>query len=98
MDDKARVERPAAGWLGLDLRPFFLGHARIMLEAQRLNPVGAPQIAHQPDKAGDAADAWIARGELFQLGADIEILALDADHPLNPLSLAGRSRPRRRRG
>ncbi len=97
VDDEARIERPAPVRLGLDLFKLLLGHAGVVFEGQRLDPVGTAEIAHQPDKAGDPADARVAGSEAVEFGADVEILALHADHRSNPPSPAGRSRPRRRR-
>src|SRR6266436_199443 len=51
VDHQHRIERPAPMGLGLDLGKPFLGHAGIMLEGQRRNPLAAAHIPHQPDKA-----------------------------------------------
>src|SRR3984893_13924595 len=80
VDHQHRIERPAPMRLGLDLGKSFLGHAGIVLEGQRRNPLAAAHIPHQPDEARNAADAVIAGGEPFELDADIEIFALHPDH------------------
>ena len=60
-----------------------------MFEGQRRYPVAAAplfgwrHVAHQPDKARDAADAVIGLGQPLKLDADIEILALHSDHRLS---------------
>ena len=69
--------------LGLDLGELSLGHAGIMLEGQRGDPVTAAHIAHQPDKARDPAYPMIAGSEPFEFGADIKILTLHPDHWLS---------------
>ena len=83
VDDQHRVERPAPVRLGLDLGELLLGHAGIMFEGQGRDPVAAAHVAHQSDKARDAADPMIAGGEALELGADVEILALHPDHRLS---------------
>src|SRR6266436_3170582 len=97
VDHQHRVERPAAMRLGLDLGKPFLGHAGIVLEGQRRNPLAPAHIPHQPDEAGNTADAVIAGGEPLELRAGIEIFALHSDHRLSLRCPAGTARPRRLR-
>src|SRR5215470_7230864 len=78
------IEWPAAMRFGFDLGELSLGHARIVLERQRRDPLSTAQIPHQPHKARDPADPMIAGGEALDLGPDVEILALYADHRLAP--------------
>ncbi len=58
-----------------------------MLEGHRADPLAtgalSDHVAHQPDETGDAADAMIAARQRGELGADVEILALDLDHGLD---------------
>src|SRR5579875_1271512 len=60
-------------------------------EPQRRDAIAAAGIAHHPDKARDAADPAVVAGEPVEFGADVEILALHADH----LSASGYRRKQR---
>src|SRR6185312_17212913 len=70
----------AASRLRLDAFELALGHAGIMFQRHRADLFVAGDVAHQPDERRDAADAGLAARQRLDLGADIEILALDADH------------------
>src|SRR6476646_6188931 len=83
MDHQHSIERPAVVRLGCDLGELFFCHPGIMLERQGRNPVYSAHVAHQSNKARDAADPVVAGGQEIEFGADIEILALDADHSLS---------------
>ncbi len=62
-----------------------------MLERHRRDALVAGDIAHQPDEAGHAADRGVAAGERLEFGADVEILALHADHGAQPPVTGGNS-------
>jgi hypothetical protein len=66
--------------LGFDFAELLLGHAGIVLERQGGYAVTPAHVTDQSDEAGDPADPVIAGGQVFELDADIEILALHADH------------------
>jgi hypothetical protein len=83
VDDEARVERPAAVRLGLDLGQLLLGHAGIVLEVSASTRSVPPISRTSPIKLATPPMRGLPR-QLFQLGADIEILALHADHRRSP--------------
>src|SRR5262249_61907034 len=91
--DEARLQRPARVCLGLDAGQLALGHAGIMLERHVLD--GAVLVAHRAGEGNDGADVAAPHLELRDLGADVEILLLDADH-ISLRSPAGRKRSRAR--
>src|SRR5262249_45136693 len=80
VDDQGCVEFPPAARLGLDLSELLLGHARIMLERHGADAVATRGVAHHADKTYDAADLVPILGEPRDLGAHVEVLALDPDH------------------
>ena len=55
-----------------------LGHAGIMLERHRLD--GAVLVADGAEEGDDGADIGAAGLQRRDLGADVEILLLHADH------------------
>src|SRR5205085_2279983 len=46
--------------------------------------IWSSDIPHESHKAGDPADRMVAGGKTVKLASDIEIIALHADHRLNP--------------
>ena len=78
MHDEARLKREARARLGLDAGKLGLGHAGIMFERHRRDR--AIPIAHRAGEGDDGADIAPACLEPRDLGADIEIFPLDADH------------------
>src|ERR1700730_12221748 len=97
VDDQRIGKRPAPIGFGLDLGELSLGHAGVVFEAQRRDPLRPAHVAHQADKACHPAYTVIAGGKLFEFRADIEILALHPDHRPTLRSPAETARPRRRR-
>jgi hypothetical protein len=81
--DQGCLERPAPVGLGLDVLERLLGHARVVLQRQRIDavamqPFAHVHLAHQPDEHGEPADALVAAGQPVELGADVEVAFLDA--------------------
>ena len=86
---EAGGQRPAGLRVGLDPLEFALGHAGIMLERHRrdgLLPLA--RIAHGARERDDGAEIGAAGRQPAHLGADVEILGLNADHGTMSLSAA----------
>jgi hypothetical protein len=83
MDYQDRIKRPPMVRLRFDLGKLSLGHAGIMLEGQRGDPVISAHIADQTGKARDPAYPVIVGSEPFEFRADIKILTLYPDHRLS---------------
>ncbi len=64
--------------LGLDARQLGLGHAGIVLERHAGDAGAIVLAAHDPGEGDDGADVGAAGGEAAHVGADVEVLALDA--------------------
>jgi hypothetical protein len=78
MHDQARLKREARARLGLDAGKLGFGHAGIMFERHRRD--GAVLVAHRAGEGDDGADVAPSGLEPRDLGADVEILSLHADH------------------
>src|SRR5262245_4892697 len=84
MHDEARLKREARARLGLDACKFGLGHAGIMFERHRRDR--AVLIAHRAGEGDDSADVAPPGLEPRDLGADVEIFPLHADHLQPPVT------------
>src|SRR4029077_11725266 len=71
--------------LGLDLRQALLGHPGIMLQGHGGDGIADP-VAHQTDEAGKPTDIAPPLAETRELGPDVEVGFLDADHERDSLS------------
>src|SRR5438552_1175891 len=83
MHDQRRLERPAAPGFRFDLLKRRLGHARVMLQRQRIDTIAMialahMQLAHQPDEYREPADLPVALGDGIELGAGVEVRFLNA--------------------
>ena len=70
---------PAGERLGFDALELGLGHARIVLERHRGDRVAAGLAAHGAGEGDDGADIGAAGRQTADLGADVEVLGLDAN-------------------
>jgi hypothetical protein len=80
MDDEAIEKRPAFAGFGFDAREFLLGHARIMFKRHRSDFAAAGVVADKADERRNRANIGAAFPQGSDLGADIKILLLNADH------------------
>ena len=80
MHDEAIEKGPACVCLRLDAGKLFLRHAGIMLERHGGHRVRCGLIAHGSDECGDGAHICAAASQCGNLGADVEILALNANY------------------
>src|SRR5205814_1315514 len=82
VDNEQGFEFPAAPRLGLDFAELFFRHAGIMLEGHRADAIRARRVAHHAEEGDDATDLVSTFGQPRDLGTDVEVLALHADHGL----------------
>src|SRR5262249_23531404 len=80
MNDEAALKRPAPMSFRLDALKLLLRHARIMFERHGADRAVLGKVAHRADKRGYGADIGATASKARNLGTDVEILALNADH------------------
>src|SRR6185436_13988604 len=79
MDHRAIDHVPARPGFLDDLGDRALGHSGIVLERHRTHGCVFVDIAHKPHERRDCADLCVSAGDRLDLGAAIEVFALDED-------------------